>query len=70
MGVSAAVLGASRLIAGAVSIGGRKSRLTDKEMPQLIALVCRGAAEISRGPGYDGNGLVVRSLEEVGVMSR
>lgn len=60
MGVSAAVLDAGSRVAGALSIGGPKSRLSDAELPHLIALVCRGAREVSRGLGYDGDGLVAR----------
>ena len=70
MGVSAAVLDASHRVAGALSIGGPKSRMADEDLPQLIDLVCRGAAEISRGLGYDGNGLVARSSERVDVGNR
>lgn len=65
-GISAPVLDANHRVAGAVSIGGPKSRMSAAELPELIELVRLGAAEVSRGLGYDGNGLVVRSLQAVG----
>lgn len=69
-GISAPVLDANHRVAGAVSIGGPKSRMSEGELPELIELVRLGAAEISRGLGYDGNGLVAHSLQTVGAGAR
>ena len=66
-GISAPVLDANQRVAGAVSVGGPKSRLSEDQLPELIDLVRRGAAEISRGLGYAGHGRDPSSWSEVGV---
>ncbi len=67
IGISAPVLDASHRVAGAISIGGPKSRISNDELPSIIEQVCRGAAEVSRGLGYDGIGLVAPSMNGAGV---
>ncbi|MDQ3411925.1 MAG: IclR family transcriptional regulator [Chloroflexota bacterium] len=55
-GVSAPIFNANHRVAGALSVGGPRSRMTDAALPAMIELVRQGAAEVSRGLGYESNG--------------
>jgi IclR family KDG regulon transcriptional repressor len=53
-GVSAPVFDANHRVAGAISVGGPRSRMSDEVLPEMIELVRQGAAEVSRSLGHVG----------------
>jgi DNA-binding IclR family transcriptional regulator len=70
IGVSAPVLDAGHRVAGAVSLGAPKSRIANGDLQRVIELVRDGAAEVSRGLGYDGGEVPRPALAALGANSR